>query len=110
MLEIGSYIPLLLDPLEANWAPKPFQALDVWHSHLSFKKIVKEEWRKLGEIGVAKKMKDLRGPLRKWSKEIFGNIDNKIKIFEEEIDKNKVMLETIRANEVLLARHFAMMN
>ena len=59
---------------------------------------------------MIEKLKRIKEPLRKWSKESFGNIDNKIRVLEEEMEKNDLLLEANKADEVLLARHCALMS
>ncbi|XP_057720241.1 uncharacterized protein LOC130934716 [Arachis stenosperma] len=49
--------------------------------------MVKEEWRGLGKIQFTDKLKALTIPLREWHKANFGDMDNKIMKFEEEIKK-----------------------
>lgn len=53
-------------------------------------------------------MKGLRNTLKKWNKDIFGNIDNGIKALEEEEEKNDLLLEVNGEDEVLLARRYAL--
>ncbi|XP_016178005.1 uncharacterized protein LOC107620343 [Arachis ipaensis] len=52
-----------------------------------FLKLVKDEWRKLGDDMFTNKLKALTVPLRRWHMDNFGDMDNRIKKFEEEIKK-----------------------
>ena len=46
--------------------------------------MVREEWKKLGNLPIQRKLRALHLPLRRWNKEKFGNIDQAIKKFEKE--------------------------
>ena len=81
----SDHIPLLLESTVVNWGPKPFRSLDMWFSHPKFMKMVQEEWQMLGDVVATKKLKSLQIPIKKWNKEVFGNLDHKIKSFEEEV-------------------------
>ena len=43
----------------AKWDPKPFRSFDAWFSHEGFIRIVKEEWRSLGEMSTIDKFNAL---------------------------------------------------
>ena len=82
----------------------------MWVIHPKFKKMAQEEWRLLGNAHAAKKLKCLQIPIKKWNKEGFGNIDQKIKSFEEEMARVDSLLEVGGASDVLLARHMALIS
>ncbi|XP_015934915.1 uncharacterized protein LOC107461001 [Arachis duranensis] len=67
--------------------PRPFKSLDSWFTHEDFLRMIKEEWRGLGEAQFTNKLKAMTGPLGRWHKDKFGNMDRKIMKFEEEIKK-----------------------
>nr|XP_029151633.1 uncharacterized protein LOC112779046 [Arachis hypogaea] len=67
--------------------PRPFRSLDSWFTHDGFLKLVKDEWRHLGDDIFTNKLKALTVPLRRWHKDKFGDMDSRIKKFEEEIKK-----------------------
>ncbi|XP_015953797.1 uncharacterized protein LOC107478164 [Arachis duranensis] len=67
--------------------PRPFRSLDSWFTHEGFLRMVKEEWRELGDVQFLDKMKALSVSVRRWHKQQFGNIAEKIRKFEEEIKK-----------------------
>ncbi|XP_016164293.1 uncharacterized protein LOC107606788 [Arachis ipaensis] len=52
-----------------------------------FLRMVKEEWRGLGEAQFTDKLKALTAPLGRWHKNNFGDMNKKIMKFEEEIKK-----------------------
>ena len=45
-------------------------------------------------------MKQLEVALKKWNKEVFGNIDSKIDALEREIEKVDIELEEAKVDEV----------
>ncbi|XP_015936369.1 uncharacterized protein LOC107462308 [Arachis duranensis] len=72
--------------------------------------MVKEEWRGLEDAQFLDKLKALSKPLGRWHKQHFGNIPEKIKRFEDEINKvddmvsNGVYDGTIEARRKALVR------
>ena len=69
---------------------------------------MQNKWRQLGNLVCSEKLKQLRIPLRKWNKEIFGNIDNKIKCLEEEVEKVDMLMEAFRVSDEHLAHRLAL--
>ena len=59
---------------------------------------------------MIEKLKGICEPLRRWNKEVFGNIDNKIRIFEEDLAKVNSPLPANGSDEALLARRFALIS
>ena len=78
-------MPLLLATEKIDWGPKPFRYLNTWFSHPQFKKMVEGKWKSMGNTDFAEKLKSLKGPLRKWNSEVFGDIDHTISKLEEEL-------------------------
>lgn len=68
-----------------NWGPKPFRTINAWFSNPNFKPFVHNEWSKLGERCVSKKLKLLKPSLRVWNKSLFGDIDHRIRNLESQI-------------------------
>ncbi|XP_072064159.1 uncharacterized protein [Arachis hypogaea] len=75
-----------------------------------FLKLVKDEWSNLGDDIFTNKLKALTVPLRRWHAANFGDMDNRIKKFEEEIKKIDDMVSagsydgTMEARRKALAR------
>ena len=105
---LSDHVPLLVQSEEASWGPKPFRNIDAWFSHPGFIKMVEEEWRRYGNLGMLDKLKNLKIPLKKWNKESFGNIDFNIEKFEREIAQVSMRLEEGSSEEVDLARFNAL--
>lgn len=93
-----------MDCEKINWGPRPFRTLDVWFSNPNFVKMVEGEWKMLENVPLHTKLKRLKIPLKKWNKEVFGDIDRKVEQLEAEIKKLGLMNEEQGLNEVNLAR------
>lgn len=49
---IFDYFFLLVEGMKINWGSKLFRLLDVWFIYLRFSKMVKEEWKNMGDIQI----------------------------------------------------------
>ena len=56
----------------------------------------------LGNMNVLDKFRKLQGSLKKWNKEVFGNINFNIQHFEVEIAEVNARLEEGNTDEVLI--------
>ncbi|XP_072064497.1 uncharacterized protein [Arachis hypogaea] len=95
---LSDHCPLIMEDSRKFDGPRPFHSLDSWFTHEGFLRMVKEEWRKLGDIHFLQKMKALTTPLRRWHKQHFGDITEKIKRLEEEIKKVDDMEDSPRVS------------
>ncbi|XP_020967355.1 uncharacterized protein LOC107614805 [Arachis ipaensis] len=84
---LSDHCPIIVEDKRMREDPRPFRSLDSWFTHEGFLRMVKEEWRGLGELQFTEKLKALMGPLGRWHKDNFGEMDKKILKFEEEIKK-----------------------
>lgn len=105
---LSDHCPLLVGSEYVDWGPKPFRVLDVWFSNPTFKKLVENEWKVLGNIPVYEKLKKLKAPIKKWNNEKFGYIDGKISEIEAEVKKLDLVCDVRNLNEVELARKQAL--
>lgn len=85
---------LQLNPeMEGNPVRRPFQFEAAWLQHVGFKELLKNSWK--NDIRTPEAMDGLRRALRKWNKEVFG-----------EVQKRKEKLATeIKADQELLDRN-----
>ncbi|XP_057746517.1 uncharacterized protein LOC130965772 [Arachis stenosperma] len=88
--------------------PRPFRSLDSWFTHECFLRMVKEEWRELGDVQFLDKMKALSVSVRRWHKQQFGDITEKIRKFEEEIKKVDDMVSSGLFDGTMEARRRAL--
>ncbi|XP_016178936.1 uncharacterized protein LOC107621429 [Arachis ipaensis] len=84
---LSDHCPIIVEDRRMKGGPRPFWSLDAWFTHDDFLRMVKEEWRGLGELQFTDKLKALTGPLRSWHKNNFGDMNNKILKLEEKIKK-----------------------
>jgi len=81
------HYPIILVTTQIKWGPTPFRSLDVWLSEPSFLKTFKREWVQLGGLALEQKLKRIKKPLKEWNKVVFGRLDQKIKAFQQELQK-----------------------
>ncbi|XP_072087409.1 uncharacterized protein [Arachis hypogaea] len=84
---LSDQCPIIVEVKRIRDGSRPFLSLDSWFTHEGFLRMVKEEWRGLGDIQFTKKLKALTGPLGRWHRDNFGDMDKRITKFEEEIKK-----------------------
>ncbi|XP_025635965.1 uncharacterized protein [Arachis hypogaea] len=107
---LSDHCPIIVQNTMCRGGLRPFRSLDSWFTHEGFLRMVKEEWRNLGEVQFMDKLKALTVPLGKWHKDKFGNMDKKIHQFEEETRKidelagNRVYDDTTEARRKAIER------
>ncbi|XP_015969281.1 uncharacterized protein LOC107492735 [Arachis duranensis] len=84
---LSDHYPLIVELTRVRGGPRPFRSLDSWFTHEGFLRVVKNEWRNLGDAQFTCKLKALTVPLRKWHKDNFGDMDKRLMMFEEEIKR-----------------------
>ncbi|XP_057734556.1 uncharacterized protein LOC130949997 [Arachis stenosperma] len=84
---LSDHCPIIVEDMRQRDGPRSFRSLDLWFTHEDFLRMVKEEWRGIGEVQFTDKLKAMTGPLGRWHKDKFGDMDRKIMKFEEEIKK-----------------------
>ena len=66
--------------MDKDWGPKPFRTIDTWLSEKGFMEMVKGRWSSYsvqgnGFMKVKEKLKHLKGDLKVWNRNVFGNIE-----------------------------------
>ncbi|KAL7236992.1 hypothetical protein ACSBR1_020141 [Camellia fascicularis] len=86
---ISDHCPLLLMEDERDWGPRPFRRFS------SFLWKIGEEANVVGWAGyiLLNKLKTQKLGLKKWNKEIFGNVTNKLKTTETNLHKFDLLAE-----------------
>ncbi|XP_016199318.1 uncharacterized protein LOC107640298 [Arachis ipaensis] len=105
---LSDHCSIIVEGRKLRGGPRPFQSLDSWFTHEGFLRMVKEEWRCLGELQFTNKLKALTGPLGRWHKANFGDRDKKIIKFEEEIKRIDDMVSNGVYDGTLEARRKAL--
>ncbi|XP_015950778.1 uncharacterized protein LOC107475626 [Arachis duranensis] len=80
---LSDHFPIIVENRNLTDDPRPFRSLGSWF----FLRIVKEEWRSLGDKQFTNKLKVLTIPLGRWHKDNFREMDKKIAKFKEEIKR-----------------------
>ncbi|XP_016172594.1 uncharacterized protein LOC107614981 [Arachis ipaensis] len=75
---LSDHYHLIVEDSRLRGEPRPFQSQDSWFSHDGFLRMVKKEWRGLGEVQFTENLKALTIPLSRWHKEKFGDINLKV--------------------------------
>ncbi|XP_015947276.1 uncharacterized protein LOC107472254 [Arachis duranensis] len=102
------HCPMIVEESRLRDGPRPFRSLDSWFTHKGFLRMVREEWRGLGEVQFTGKLKALTVPLGRWYRDNFGNMVNKIMKFEEEIKKINDMVSSGVYDGIVEARRKAL--
>ncbi|XP_057740405.1 uncharacterized protein LOC130957577 [Arachis stenosperma] len=105
---LSDHCPIIVEDRRMKGGPRPFRSLDAWFTHDGFLRMVKEEWRGLGELQFTDKLKALTGLLRSWHKNNFGDMNNKILKLEEEIKKVDDMASAGVYDAIMEARRKAL--
>ena len=79
---VSDYFPILLDGRGIRLDPSPFRFESMWLKFEDFKDLLKGRWQGLSFKGfasyiLAEKLKGLKGILKTWNKEVFGNVGTK---------------------------------
>ncbi|XP_025607609.1 uncharacterized protein [Arachis hypogaea] len=105
---LSDHCLLILEDTRVSMGLRPFRSLDSWFTHGGFLRMVKDEWRNLVDDQFTNKLKALSVPLRRWHKDNFRDMDNRIKKLEEEIKKVDDMVSTGNYDKTVEARRKAL--
>nr|XP_025611773.1 uncharacterized protein LOC112705129 [Arachis hypogaea] len=84
---LSDHCPLIVEASRVSRGPRPFRSLDSWFTHEGFLRLVRDEWRNLGDVQFTSKLKALTVPLRKWHRDNFGDMNRRLLLLEKEIKK-----------------------
>ncbi|XP_025665082.1 uncharacterized protein [Arachis hypogaea] len=84
---LSDHCPVIMELTRVTGPPRPFRSLDAWFTHEGFLRMVKDEWRSLGETQFPCKLRALAIQLRQWHKDNFRDMDKRLMRFEEELTK-----------------------
>lgn len=101
---LSDHCPLLLTSLSQNWGPKPFKFQNSWLTSPSCMKLIKDTWQNSPPGKMGTKLKAVKKSLLHWNITVFGNIETKIKHFENEIKKMDEISNNRNLNDVELER------
>ena len=77
--EVSDHCALVVKAVEKDWGPKPFRSIDAWFMEKGFREMVKNYWSSYSVQGSAfikfkEKLKALKGDLKVWNRDVFGNL------------------------------------
>ncbi|XP_028053768.1 uncharacterized protein LOC114258112 [Camellia sinensis] len=108
---VSDHCPIILMEDERDWGPRPFRFINAWSLHPNFLPFVEQTWAALNVLGWAGfrclvKFKGLKSALKGWNKEVFGNVESKLKATEEEVHALDLVAEArvLSADEVARKR------
>ncbi|GKU90755.1 hypothetical protein SLEP1_g4707 [Rubroshorea leprosula] len=86
---ISDHCAIVLKSRTSDWGPRPFRVLDAWQQHPDFKKFVEDKWSEMMVEGFAgykcqQKLRLLKGFLKGWNKDVFGNMEAQ---YEQAVEK-----------------------
>ncbi|KAL7202667.1 hypothetical protein ACSBR1_034189 [Camellia fascicularis] len=110
---VSDHCPLLLIEDRRDWGPKPFRFINAWLLHPNFSSIIKKSWEESVFTGwtcfvIVMKFRNIKMELKKWNKEVFGNVPFSLKGAQEELYevdlvaefRDLVEYEVVRKKEV----------
>jgi hypothetical protein len=88
--DVSDHCPIVLRYSSQLWGPKPFRFNNFWIDHRDFKDVVIQSWNKTSShnwmaYSLKEKLKLLKGDLKIWNHQVFGNLDHNIELLVEEI-------------------------
>ena len=99
LLRLGSnHCPVVLKEDVRNWGPKPFRYINAWILHPGFMKLVNKVWEGTrvegwGSFKLKVKLQMVKKALKEWNVEVVGNLECKLKEFEEKVHKYDLLSE-----------------
>ncbi|XP_038699743.1 uncharacterized protein LOC119997044 [Tripterygium wilfordii] len=96
---LSDHCPLLFTLVDLNWGPRPFKFLNCWWDHPDFRQFVCISWAALSNANmethsIVTKLKLLKQRLKDWNHDTFGNINDKLKSVEADLDRLDKIKET----------------
>ena len=81
---VSDHFPIMLDSEGVKTGPSPFRFELMWLKYAGFKEILKEWWQSLQFYGTSSfilsaKLKALKGLLKTWNREVFGEVETQKK-------------------------------
>ncbi|XP_057443259.1 uncharacterized protein LOC130735191 [Lotus japonicus] len=106
--DLFDHCPVLLRLGRHNWGPYPFPVLNCWiHDH-RFKPFVETSWSSLqaegwGAFVLKEKLKAHKEGIKRWNKEIFGDLNTKRKEVVLELNASDTMADegTLNAEDIV---------
>ncbi|GJV40051.1 putative RNA-directed DNA polymerase [Tanacetum coccineum] len=86
------HCPIVLKDVDLDFGPKPFRAFNIWLEERDIRNVVEEEWKievrsRRSDFCFRDKLKNVKSVLKKWSKERFRAVNEKIELFKKDAMK-----------------------
>jgi len=62
--------------------------------------VFRQEWVQLADMPLVQKLKRMKAPLKKWNREVFGHIDQRIQAFQKELEKLDLLAQVRELQEM----------
>ncbi|KAK8368557.1 hypothetical protein V6Z11_A01G049800 [Gossypium hirsutum] len=98
---VSDHIPILLADAEFDWDPRPFKFINGWLKKKGCTDLIEKEWinMKCLDGQIARKLRKLKGVLRKWNGNNCNMLEDNIVEHEERIKELDVISEQRRLSE-----------
>jgi len=78
--DVSNHCALVVKSTVKDWGPKPFRSIDAWIMDRGFNGMVKDKWSSYSTQGnaltvIKEKLKRLKGDLKVWNRDVFGNME-----------------------------------
>ncbi|KAL8541408.1 hypothetical protein ACS0TY_002609 [Phlomoides rotata] len=83
---LSDHVPIFIEGRKKDWGPKPFKFFNQWINHKDYMEVVEG-------------LKTLKIELKKWSREVFGELDKKIEDKKVEIERLDMIDDTLGLDE-----------
>ncbi|XP_057418630.1 uncharacterized protein LOC130712829 [Lotus japonicus] len=119
--DISDHCPLLMKQCFQNWGPKPFRVLNCWLQDPRLSAVVDSTWKGLsvngwGAFALKEKLKGLKGSLKQWNKDVFGDLKfrrevavQKINDLDVKEEEGGLTHEEVELRKVLLNEFWAVL-
>ncbi|XP_068487034.1 uncharacterized protein [Phaseolus vulgaris] len=89
--DVSDHCALVVKSTVKDWGPKPFRSIDAWIMERGFTGLVKDKWSSYSAQGnalivIKEKLKQLKGDLKVWNRDVFSNIDTSKKPILKELE------------------------
>ncbi|GJZ84480.1 putative RNA-directed DNA polymerase [Tanacetum coccineum] len=103
--KLSDHCPIVLKDVDLDFGPKPFRAFDIWLKETDIGNEVEEAWKmevrsRRPDCRFRNKLKNVKVVLKKWSKERFGAVNEKIEMLKKEAMKWELEAENRTLSEV----------
>ncbi|GKC79655.1 hypothetical protein Tco_1130429 [Tanacetum coccineum] len=90
--KVLDHCPIVLKDVDLDFGQRPFRSFDIWLEEKDIGHVVEEAWKvevrnRRSDCRFRDKLKNVKAALKKWSKERFGLVNEKIERFKNEAMK-----------------------